>query len=148
MIQVAKETIKNYEEEQGLQYQENQVHLDRALVGPLIATFAHLQRELQMVRESRQTAWDREVDAKVHCKEAEKREAQLKCDLEKSRGEVLAAQEAARKHEKVHHETLGLLRRAQAMNLSTANAEAQVRIQSWETQLNAATQQLGQLQGS
>ncbi len=38
-----------------------------------------------------------------------------------------------------------LLRRAQAANLATANAEAQVRIQSLETQLNAATQQLGQL---
>ncbi len=46
IIQVAKETIKNYEEEQGLQYQENHVHLDRDLVGPLIATFPHLQREL------------------------------------------------------------------------------------------------------
>ena len=52
IIQVAKETIKNYEEEQGLQYQENHVPLDRALVGPLIATFAHLQRELQTARES------------------------------------------------------------------------------------------------
>ncbi len=110
VIQVAKETIKNYEEEQGLQYQENHVHLDRDLVGPLIATFAHLQSELHAVRESRQMAWDREVDAKVHRREAEKREAQLKCDLEKSRGEVLAAQETARKHEKNYHETLVLLR--------------------------------------
>ncbi len=46
MTQVAKETIKNYEEEQGLQYQENHAHLDRDLVGPLIATFAHFQRDL------------------------------------------------------------------------------------------------------
>ncbi len=38
-----------------------------------------------------------------------------------------------------------LLRRAQAANPTTANAEAQVHIQSLETQLNAATQQLGQL---
>ncbi len=142
---MAKETIKNYEEEQGLQYQENHVHLDRDLVGPLIATFAHLQRELQTVRESRQMAWDREVGAKVHRREAEGREAQLKCDLKKSQNKVLAAQETARKHEKDYHETLVLLRRAQAANPATANAEAQIRIQSLETQLNAATQQLGQL---
>ncbi len=38
-----------------------------------------------------------------------------------------------------------LLRKAQAANPATANAEAQVRIQSLATQLNAATQQLGQL---
>ena len=38
-----------------------------------------------------------------------------------------------------------LLRKAQAANPATANAEAQVRIQSLEVQLNAATQQLGQL---
>ncbi len=56
VIQVVKETIKNYEDEQGIQYGKNAVHLDRALVGPLIATFAHLQRELQVVRESRQLA--------------------------------------------------------------------------------------------
>ena len=145
VIQVAKETIKNYEEEQGLQYQENHVHLDRDLVGPLIATFAHLQRKLQVVRQSRQMAWDREVDAKIQHKEAEKREAQLKCDLAKSRDEVLKAQETARKHERDYHETLVLLRKAQAAYPATANAEAQVHIQSLEAQLNAATQQLGQL---
>ncbi len=55
------------------------------------------------------------------------------------------AQETARKHEKDYHETLVLLRRAQAANPTTANAEAQVRIQSLETQLNDATQQLNQL---
>ncbi len=142
---MAKETIKNYEEERGLQYQENQVHLDRDLVGPLIATFAHLQRELQVVRESRQTAWHREIDANIHCKEAEKREAQLKRDLKKSQNEVLEAQETARTHERDYHETLVLLRRAQAADPATANAEAQVRIQSLETQLNDATQQLRQL---
>ncbi len=63
MIQVVKETIKNYEDEQGIQYGENAVHLDRALVGPLIATFAHLQRELQVVRDSRQLVWYREVSS-------------------------------------------------------------------------------------
>ncbi len=135
-IQVAKETIKNYEEEQGLQHQENHVHLDRDLVGPLIATFAHHQRELRVVREWRQTAWDREVNTKVHRREAEKQEAQLKCDLERSWGEVLEAQETARKHERGYHETLVLLRRAQAANPATANAEALVRIQLLETQLN------------
>ncbi len=58
VIQVVKETIKNYEDEQGVQYGEKAVHLGRALVGPLIATFAHLQRELRVVRDSRQLAWD------------------------------------------------------------------------------------------
>ncbi len=144
-IQVAKETIKNYEEEQGLQYGENAVHLHRDLVGLIIATFAHHQSELRTVRESRQTAWDREVDAKVHRRVAEKREAQLKCNLERSRGEVLEVQETARKHERDYHETLVLLRRAEAANPATAKAEAQVHIQSLETQLNDATQQLNQL---
>ncbi len=142
---MAKETIKNYKEEQGLQYQENHVHLDRDLVGPLIATFAHHQRELRVVRESRQMAWDREVDANVHRREAEKQTAQLKRDLEKSRNEVLEAQETARRHGKDYHETLVLLRRAQAVNPAAANAEAQVRIQSLETQLNNASQQLRQM---
>ena len=90
-------------------------------------------------------AWDREVDAKVHRREAEGREAQLKCDLKNSQNEVIVAQETARKHEKDYHETLVLLRRAQAANPTTANTEAQVRIQSLETQLNDATQQLHQL---
>ncbi len=142
---MVKETIKNYEDEQGLQYGENAVHLDRDLVGPLIATFAHLQRELRVVRDSRQMAWDREVNANVLHREAEKREAQLKCNLKKSQNEVLEAQETTRKHEKNYHETLVLLRWAQAADPATANTEAQVRIQSLETQLNDATQQLNQL---
>ncbi len=145
VIQVVKETIKKYEEEQGLQYHENRVHLDHDLVGPIIATFAHHQRELHTVRESRQMAWDQKVDVNVHCREAEKQVAQLKHDLEKSRNEVLEAQETARRHEKDYHETLVLLRRAQAANPATANAEDQVRIQWLETQLNDATQQLRQL---
>ncbi len=41
VIQVVKDTIRKYEEEQGLQYRENPVHLDRELMGPIIATFAH-----------------------------------------------------------------------------------------------------------
>ncbi len=145
MIQVVKETIKNYEDEQGLQYGKNAINLDRDLVGPLITTFVHLQRELQVARESRQTAWDREVDAKVHRREAESREAQLRCDLEASQDEVLRAQETARGHEKEYHETLVLFKRAQAANLATANAEDQVHIQSLEVQLNDAIQQLDQL---
>ncbi len=71
--------------------------------------------------------------------------AQLTRDLERSRGAALEAQETARKHEKDYHETLVLLRRAQAANPAAANTEAQVRIQSLETQLNDATHQLRQL---
>ena len=140
-----KETVKDYEDQQGVQYGENAVHLDQDLVGPLIATFVHLQRELQVARDSRQLAWDREVDAKVQRKDAETREAQLKCDLKASQDEVLRAQEAARKYERDYHETLVLLKRAQGADAATANAEAQVRIQSLETQLNNAVQQLNQL---
>ncbi len=142
---MAKETIKNYEDEQGLQYSENHVHLDRDLVGPLIATFAHLQRELQVVRESRQTAWDREVNDKVQRRKAEKREAQLKCDLKQSQNAVLEAQETARGHENAYFETLALLKRAQTVGSAATNQVDQARIQSLEAQLNDATQQLEQL---
>ncbi len=145
MIQVFKETIKNYEDEQGIQYSENAINMDRDLVGPLIATFVHLQRELQVSRDSRQLAWDREVDAKVQRREAESREAQLKCDLEASQDEVFRAQETAREHEKKYHETLVLLKRAQAVDPATATAEDQAHIQSLETQLDDAIQQLDQL---
>ncbi len=145
VVQVLKETIKDYEDQQGVQYGENAVHLDRDLVGLLIATFVHLQRELQVARDWRQLAWDREVDAKVQCKEAEKREAQLKCDLKASQAEVLRAQETAREHEREYHETLVLLKRAQDADPATANADAQVRIQSLETQLNNTVQQLNRL---
>ena len=75
MIQVFKETIQDYEDEQGVQYGENAVHLDRDLVGTILATFVHLKRELQVARDSRQQAWDREVDANVQRREAETREA-------------------------------------------------------------------------
>ncbi len=81
----------------------------------------------------------------IQRKEAEKREAQLKCDLRASQGEVLRAQETAREHERDYHETLVLLRQARASDPTTASAEAQVRIQSLEVQLNDATQQLDRL---
>ncbi len=42
MIQMIKETVKDYEDEQGVQYGENAVHLDRDLVGTILATFVHL----------------------------------------------------------------------------------------------------------
>ncbi len=145
VIQVVKETIRKYDEEQGLQYSENAVHLNRDLVGPIIATFAHHQRELRMAREAQQMAWDREVDANIHRREAEKQAAQLKCNLSKSQDAVFEAQETARKHEKAYHETLVLLQWAQAMNPAAANQSDQVGIQSLETQLNDATQQLRKL---
>ncbi len=145
VIQVVKETIRKHEEEQGLQYHENPVHLDRDLVGLIIATFAHHQRELHAAREQRQTAWDREVDANVHRREAENQVAQLKRDLCRSQDAARKAQETARKHEKAYHETLVLLNWAQTANLAATNQVDQVRIQSLETQLNDATQQMRQL---
>ncbi len=93
----------------------------------------------------RQTAWDREVDANVHCREAEKQVAQPKRDLPKSQDAVLETQETTRRHEKAYHETLVLLNRAQTVDPAASNQSDQVRIQSLETQLNDATQQLRQL---
>ncbi len=48
-------------------------------------------------------------------------------------------------NEKAYHETLVLLKRAQTVDPAAANPADQVRIQSLETQLNDATQQLRQL---
>ncbi len=144
-IQVVKETIQRYEDAQGLQYHERPVHLDRDLVGPITATFAHHQRELHVARDERQVVWDQEVDAKVHCREAEDQVAQLNRDLFKSQNAVLEAQETARRHEKAYHQALVLLRRAQTADPVAANQADQVRIQSLQTQLNDANQQLRQL---
>ncbi len=105
----------------------------------------HLQRGLQETRDSRQLTSDREVNAEIQRKEAEKREAQLKCDLEASRDETLRAEETAREYERQYDETLVLLKRAQTANPATANAEDQARIQSLEAQLNDALQQLDRL---
>ena len=135
MIQTLKETIKAYEDEQGVQYGENAVHLDRDLVGPILATFVHLQRELQVTRDSRQQAWDREVDAKIHRKEAEQREAQLKCDLGASRDETFRAQETAREQEKKYHETLVLLRQAQVRTRLLPTQKTTLAISRWKRNL-------------
>ncbi len=98
-----------------------------------------------MARNSRQQVWDREVDARMQRKEAEQREAQLKCDLEASRDETFRAQETARGQEKKYHETLVLLKRAQTADPAAANAEDQAHIQSLEAQLNDTIQQLDRL---
>ena len=76
MILALKETVQGYEDEQGIQYGENAVRMDRDLVGPIMATFVHLQRELQVTSDSRKLASDREVDANIQHREAEKRETQ------------------------------------------------------------------------
>ncbi len=65
MAQAWKETMKGYEDEQGVQYSENAVHVDRDLVGSVMATIAHLQRELRVAGDSQQLARDREVDANI-----------------------------------------------------------------------------------
>ena len=145
VIQVVKETIRKYEEEQELQYRENPVHLDRDLMGPILATFEHYQREPRAAREARQMAWDREVDAKVHRREAENQVAQLKRNLFQSQNAVLEAQETAKRHEKAYHEALVLLKWAQTADPAVANQSDRVHIQSLEAQLNDATQQLRQL---
>ncbi len=145
MMQVFKETIQDYDDEQGVQYGENAVHLDRDIVGTLLAAFVHLQRELQIARDSQQQARDREVNANFQCKEAERRETQLKCDLRASQNEVLRTEETARENERLYHETLVLLKRAQDADPTTANAEDQARIQTLEAQLDNALQQLDRL---
>ncbi len=111
---MVKETLRKYEDAQGLQYNERPVHLDRNLVGLILATFAHQQRELSAARDERQAAWDREVNANIHCSEAENQVSQLKHDLFKSQDTVHEAQETARGHEKAYNEILVLLRRAHA----------------------------------
>ena len=64
----------------------------------------------------------------------------MKCDLEASRDEILRAQETSREYERLYHETLVLLKKAQTADPATANAEDQARIQSLEAQLNDALQ--------
>ena len=121
IIQVVKETLRTYEEEQGLQYNEKPVHLDRDLVGPILATFVHHQRELRMAKDAKQAVQDREVYAQIQRREAENQVAQLKRDLFGSQDAVCEAQETARRHEKAYHETLVLLKRAQTADLAAAN---------------------------
>ncbi len=140
-----KATLRKYEDGQGLQYHEKPVHLDRDLVGPILSTFVHHQRELSAAREERQTAWDRQVDADMHRREAENKVAQLECDMFGSPEAVREAQETARRHEKAYHETLVLFKQAQTANPAAANLADRVRIRSLETQLNDANQQLRQL---
>ncbi len=57
-FQVVKETIRRYEDAQGLQYHEKPVHLVRNLVGTILATFVHHQRELSAAKDAWQAAWD------------------------------------------------------------------------------------------
>ncbi len=91
---------------------------------------------------TQQRARDREVDANIQCKEAEKREAQLKCNLEASQDELLRTQETSRGYKRLYHETPVLLKKAQNADPATANAEDQARIQTLEAQLDDALQQL------
>ncbi len=144
IIQVVKETIQRYEDEQGLEYHEKPVHLDCAIVGPILATFVHHQRELRVAEDAWQAARDREVDAQVQCRKAENKVAQLKRDLLRSQDAVREAQETARRHERAYHETLVLLKRAQTEDPAAANQAYRVHIQSLEEQLNNANQQLRQ----
>ncbi len=145
MAQALKETMQGYEDEQGVQYGENAVHMDRDLVGSVLATCVHLQRELQVAKDSRQLAQDREVDANIQRREAEKRETQLTRKLEASENEAFRTQETSREYERLYHETLVLLRKAQTADPATANAEDQAHIQTPEAQLDDALQQLERL---
>ncbi len=144
-IQVVKETIQRYEDEQGLQYHEKPVHLDSAITGPITATIIHLQRELCAAGNAWQEAEDRAVDAQVHRREAENEVAQLKWDLFGSQDATRVAQENARKHEKAYHETLMLLRRVQSEDPAATSQADRALIQSLEARLNDASQQLQQL---
>ena len=130
--------MRDYEDGQGLLYQEQPVHLDRDLVGPMLATFVHLQRELRTARVERQAAWDRQVNADMLRREAEKEVAQLKRELSGTQDIAREAQETTREHEKNYHETQVLLRRAQNATPAVADPADRVRIQSLEKQLNDA----------
>ncbi len=76
--QKLKEAMRDFEDAQGPLCQEQPVHLDSDLVGPMLATFVHLQRELRTAREERQAAWDQRVNADVLRMEAERQVTQLK----------------------------------------------------------------------
>ena len=144
-FQVVKDTIRRYEGAQGFQYHEKPVHLDRAIVGPILATFVHHQRELRTAEDTRQAARDSDIAAQVQCREAENEVAQLKRDLFKSQDAVREAQEHVSRHEKAYHETLVFLKRAQTGDPAATNQTDRVHIQSLEAQLNDANQQLRQL---
>ncbi len=51
-IQVVKEAIQRYKDDQGLQHHEKPVHLDHAIVGLILATFVHYQRELRAAEDA------------------------------------------------------------------------------------------------
>ncbi len=142
---MVKDTIQRYEDEQGLQYREKPVHLDSAIMAPIIATFVYYKRELHAAEDAWQAARDREVDAQVHRREAENQVAELKRDLFGSQDVTREAQENARKHEKSYQETLVLLRRAPTKDSAAANQADRAFIQSLEAQLHDANQQLQQL---
>ncbi len=139
------ETIRRYEDAQKFQYHEKPIHLDRAIVGPILATFVYHQRELSAAKDAWQVAQDREVDAQIQRREAENKVAQLKRDLSRSQDAVYEAQETARRHEKAYPETLVVLKRAQTEDPTAVNQVDRVHIRSLEAQLNNANQQLRQL---
>ncbi len=62
-----------------------------------------------------------------------------------SQNETLEARETSREHERLYHETLVLLEKAQTADPATANAGDQARIQMLEAQLDDALQQLDRL---
>ncbi len=120
-IQLIKEVIQRYEDAQGLQYHENAVHPDSELTGQVIATVVCLQWELQEAKDKRQEVNDREVNARVQLAKAERKIAQLKQDLAGAQDTALVAHRNAGKHEKAYHETLILVRRAQAKTATATN---------------------------
>ncbi len=114
-----KETMRDYEAKQGLQYHDRPVHVDSKTAGSIIAAIAHLQWELQETRDGRQEVKDRAIDANVHRYEAENESVQLKRDLFGAEQGMLEAQgtaRTARKYEKLYHETLVELEWAQKGN--------------------------------
>ncbi len=143
--QKLKETMRDYEDAQGLLYQEQPVHLDSDLVGPMLATFVHLQRKLRTAREEKQAAWDQRVNADVLRREAERQVTQLKRELSGTQDIAREAQETAREPEKNYHETQVLLRRAQNATPAVDDPADRVCIQSLEKQLRDADQQLRRL---
>ena len=137
--------MRDYEDAQGLLYQEQPVHLDSDLIGPMLATFVHLQRELSTALEERQMAWDQRVNADMLYREAERQVTQLKHELAGTQDVAHEAQETAREHENNYHETQVLLRWAQNATLAAANPADRVCIQTLEKQLRDADQQLRRL---
>ncbi len=94
-----KESIHGYKAELGHQYHDGPVNVDGEVVGPIIGTVTHLQRELREAKAGEQAASDQAYDAVVQRHQAENEVAQPKQELLRAEQGMLEASETTRKYE-------------------------------------------------